>query len=48
MDLTFEDSHLVPEHHDLHVLVRFRATARDSKPEESAHPEIEEGEDHDG
>jgi hypothetical protein len=38
----------VPEHNDLDVLVRLRSTARDSKAEESPHPEIEEGEDHDG
>ena len=48
VDLTFEDSDLVPEHHDLDVLVRFGPTARDNKAEQPAHPEIEEGEDHGG
>jgi hypothetical protein len=48
VELTFEDSHLVSEHQDLDVLVRLRPTARENEAEESAHPDIEEGEDHDG
>jgi hypothetical protein len=48
MDLTFEDLNLVPQHHDLDVLVRLGSTARDNEAEEPAHPGIEEGEDHGG
>jgi hypothetical protein len=48
MDLTFEDMYLVPQHHDLDVLVRLGPTGRDNEAEEPAHPEIEEGEDHGG
>jgi hypothetical protein len=48
VDLAFEDSHLVPEHHDLDVLVRFGPAARDNEPEDPADPEVEEGEDHGG
>jgi hypothetical protein len=45
---TFEDAQLVPQHDDLDVLVRLGPTARDNEAEESAHPEVQEGEDHDG
>jgi hypothetical protein len=43
-----EDSHLVPQHHDLDVLVRLGPTARNNEAEESAYPEVEEGEGHGG
>jgi hypothetical protein len=45
MDLTFEDSDLVPQHHDLDVLLRLGPTRRDDEAEEPADPE---GEDHGG
>ena len=48
LDLTFEDSYLVPQHHDLDVPVRLGQTTRDDEAEESAHREVEEGEDHGG
>jgi hypothetical protein len=48
VELTFEDSHLMPEHQDLDVLVRPRPPARDNEAEESAYSDVEEGEDHDG
>jgi len=38
----------VPEHHDLDVLVRLGSTTRDNEAEESAGPEVKEGEDHGG
>ena len=47
-ELPFEDSQLVPEHHDFNVLVRLSPTARDNEGEEPVDPEIEEGEGHDG
>jgi len=48
VELPVDDSELVPEHHDLDVLVRLRPTARDNEAEEPAQTEVEEGEDHDG
>jgi hypothetical protein len=48
MDLTFEDSHLVPQHHDLDVLVRLGPAGRDDEPEKPTDPEVEEGESHGG
>jgi hypothetical protein len=48
VDLPFEDSHLVPQHHDLDVLVRIGPSARGNEAEEPTHPEIEEGEGHGG
>ena len=48
VELAFEDSELVPEHHDLDVLVRLGPAARDNEAEEPADPEVEEGEDHGG
>ena len=46
--LPLENTHLVAEHHDLDVLVRFGPSARASEAEELAHPEIDEREDHGG
>jgi hypothetical protein len=48
VDLPFEDSHLVSEHHDLDVLVRSAPLGRDDEAEEPAEPEVKEGEDHGG
>jgi hypothetical protein len=48
VDLSFEDSHLVPEHHDLDVLLRFGPTGGSDKAEKPADPEVEQGEGHGG
>jgi hypothetical protein len=48
VDLPFENSHLVPEHHDFDILVRLGPAARDNEAEEPAHRKVEEGEDHGG
>lgn len=48
MDLPFEDPELVPQDHDLDIVVRFGPAARDNEPEEPADRKVEEGEDHGG
>jgi hypothetical protein len=48
MDLTFEDSHLVPQHHDLDALVRVGSRRGSDKAEKPAYRNVEEGEDHGG
>jgi hypothetical protein len=48
VELTFEDSHLVPQHHDLDVFVRFGPAGRDDEPEKPADTEVEEGQGHGG
>jgi len=48
VELAFEDSQLVPQNHDLDVLVRLGSTTRDDEAKESANPDVEEGEDHGG
>ena len=47
-DPPFENSHLVPQHHDLGVLLRFGPAGRDDEAEKPAHGKVEEGEDHGG
>ena len=48
VELAFENTDLVPEHHDLDVLVRLGSTARHDEAEEPAQAEVEEGEGHGG
>ena len=48
MELPLEDSHLVPQHHDLDVLVRLGPKGRDKEPEEPADPKVKQGENHGG
>ena len=48
VQLTFENPDLVPEHHDLDVLVRFASSDRCDETEDPAHAEVEEGGGHGG
>jgi hypothetical protein len=48
VELTFEDANLVPEHHDLDVLVGLGATCGPDKTEEPAQAEVDQREGHDG
>jgi hypothetical protein len=46
--LGFEYTHLVPEHHDLDVLVTLRAAGRHDEAEDPAQTDVEERESHAG
>jgi hypothetical protein len=48
VELALEDAHLVPEHHDLDVLVGLGATCGPDKTEEPAQAEVDQREGHDG
>jgi hypothetical protein len=48
VELALEDAHLVPEHHDLDVLVGLGPTCRPDKAEEPAQAEVDEREGHGG
>ncbi|MGD0256028.1 MAG: hypothetical protein ABSB99_10880 [Acidimicrobiales bacterium] len=48
MELTFEDAYLVPEHHDLNVLVPLGPTGRPDKGKDPAQPDVEKREEHGG
>jgi len=42
VQLAFENTHLVPEHHDLDVLVRLALPARQNETEDPAQADVEE------
>jgi hypothetical protein len=42
MNLAFENAHLVPEQHDLDVLVRFGSSGRHNQAEDAAHADVRE------
>jgi hypothetical protein len=42
VQLPFENTHLVPEHHDLDVLVRLALPARQNETEDPAQADVEE------
>ena len=46
IELALEDAHLVAEHHDLDVLVRFGPPRGSEQAEDPAHAEVTEGEGH--
>jgi hypothetical protein len=48
VELAFENTHLVPEHHDLDVLVRLRAPGQHDVAEDTTQAEVEERERHVG
>ena len=48
VELTFENTDLVPEDHDLDIFVRLASPAGQNKSEDVTHAEVEEGEGHDG
>jgi hypothetical protein len=48
VELAFENTHLVPEHHDLDVLVRLRAPGQHDEAEDPTQAEVEERERHVG
>jgi hypothetical protein len=48
VELAFENTHLVPEHHDLDVLVRLRAPGQHDEAEDTTQAEVEERERHVG
>jgi hypothetical protein len=48
MKLAFENMHLVPEHHDLDVLVRLCASGRHAEAEDPTQGDVEERESHAG
>jgi hypothetical protein len=48
VELTFENTDLVPEDHDLDIFVRLASPAGHNKSEDATHAEVEEGEGHNG
>jgi hypothetical protein len=48
VELALKDVDLVPEHHDLDVLVGLGPTCRPDEAEESAQAEVDESEGHGG
>ena len=48
VNLAFEDTHLVSEHHDLDVLVGLVSAKRNSESQEAVQTDVEEGEEHGG
>jgi hypothetical protein len=48
VELTFEDTYLVPENHNFDVLVPFGPMARPDKGKDPAQPDVEERTEHGG
>jgi hypothetical protein len=48
VELAFQDPNLVPEHHDLDVLVTLRAAGRHDEAEDPKQTDVQERESHAG